>query len=606
MGKVRILDEHLSNQIAAGEVIERPSSVVKELVENAIDAQATRIHIQVKEGGVSLIRVSDNGVGMEKEDALLSFSRHATSKIVRNRDLFSIRTLGFRGEALPSIASVAKVTLTTGQDASQLATSIHIEGGDVKKVEEISRSQGTDVSVSELFYNTPARLKYLKTTNTEIAHIADLVGRVALANPNISFLLYHNDRELFRSMGDGKVHHVLHALYGRGVSNQLVSFQAENMDFSIQGFLTKPEITRSSRSYMSIVINGRYVRSHPIVHAILRGFGTLIPNGRYPLGILQLVMDPKIVDVNVHPAKLEVRISKEKECYGFIEQEIKQALHKEFLVPKAPLYKVEQTRQPELVQESFQWKPKGIQNEKAEQGKEEFTYESSPLAKLSIQEEAAVTTEPRQYEEEPKEQSVVESQQQNNAIPLMCPLAQIHGTYIIAQSEDGFFLIDQHAAHERIYYERFMEKLGGENRNIQELLVPLTIEASPGDKKIIELYLDTLNAWGLSLEPFGGTTFIIRSYPSWFPQGAEELIHEIFFYLKKHGKVETERLRDATVKMMSCKAAIKANRHLRIDEMEALLKDLMQCNIPYTCPHGRPIYVQFSSYDLEKMFKRVM
>lgn len=605
MGKIHILDEHLSNQIAAGEVVERPSSVVKELVENAIDAKATRIHIQVEEGGISLIRVSDNGTGMEKEDALLSFSRHATSKIVRDRDLFAIRTLGFRGEALPSIASVAKVTLTTAQDSAQLATSIQIEGGEIKEVEDISRSRGTDVIVKDLFYNTPARLKYLKTTNTEIAHIADLVGRLALANPEVSFLLYHHDRELFRSAGDGKLQHVLHALYGRSVSSQLVPFQAEDMDFSIQGYFTKPEVTRSSRSYMSIIINGRHVRSLPIVHSVLRGYGTLLPNGRYPVGCMKLLMDPKIVDVNVHPSKLEVRISKEKECYGLIEQIMKNTLQSQFLVPKAPLYTIEKTEKPQVVQESLKWNaPAAIKKET----KQEFTYNTSPLTDLLIQEEVAITVEPviepQVYKVEVEEQKVQE--QKKHVFPLMLPLAQIHGTYIIAQSEDGFFLIDQHAAHERIYYERFMEKLGRQNKNIQELLVPLTIETSPGDKKIIEAYVDILREWGLSLEPFGGTTFLIRSYPSWFPHAVEELIHEIFAYIKEHGKVETEKLRDAAAKMMSCKAAIKANRHLRADEMERLLRDLIQCEVPYTCPHGRPIYVQFSSYDLEKMFKRVM
>lgn len=601
MGKIRILGEHLSNQIAAGEVIERPSSVVKELVENAIDARATHIQIQIEEGGVTLIRVSDNGMGMEKEDAILAFSRHATSKIISDRDLFSIRTLGFRGEALPSIASVAKVTLKTAQDSAELATSIQIEGGEVKNIEEISRSRGTDVVVRELFYNTPARLKYLKTMNTEIAHIADLVGRLALANPGVSFLLHHHERELFRSSGDGKLQHVLHALYGRAVSNQLVDFQEENMDFSILGFFTKPEVTRSSRSYMSVILNGRYVRSLPIVHAILRGYGTLLPNGRYPVGAIQLVMDPKIVDVNVHPAKLEVRISKEKECYGFIEQIIKEALQKQFLVPKAPLFEYEKKEErTNVVQELIEWTA-NPPLEKEVRNEEKVRYDSSPLTQLLVKEKA-VALDPQAFRGEEE----VKQKKSKYVFPLLLPLAQIHGTYIVAQSEDGFFLIDQHAAHERIYYEQFLEKLSRENTNLQPLLVPLTIETSPGDKQAIEAYMETLREWGLAIEPFGGSTFIIRSYPSWFPSAAEELIFQIFAYVKEHGKVETEKLRDATAKMMSCKAAIKANRHLRIDEMERVLKDLVKCDNPYTCPHGRPIYVQFSSYDLEKMFKRVM
>lgn len=658
MGNIQVMDDHLANQIAAGEVVERPASIVKELVENAIDAKATRIQIRIEEGGISLIQVSDNGMGMDKEDAVLAFHRHATSKIKREKDLFSIRTLGFRGEALPSIASVARVKLTTSHNASQPAVTIRLEGGEWISTEETEvRARGTDVVVKDLFYNTPARLKYLKTVNTEVSHVADVVGRLALAHPDISFSLKHYQRELFRTAGDGKLLHVLHALYGKQVASRAIPIEAQNLDFSIRGLIVKPEITRASRSYLSIILNGRFVRSIPISQAILRAYGTLLPTGRYPIGVLQLAMDPKLVDVNVHPSKLEVRLSKEKECCQLIEEAIKKAFEKERFVPGFTLStnkKESVTTKP--VQETLNWdvepreegKPISYEMEnnskrdmvvhekwikKPEEKKDQntvfsnrstFLAEEKKLEKkdlnwkedeqpevkwidqnISEPSQAMVSsqTPPRL----PVQEIEVQEEKKESRLPYLLPLAQIHGTYIVAQSEDGFYLIDQHAAHERIYYEKFSRKLGEENKEQVELLIPLTIECSPAEAEVLNYHLDQLKCWGLEIEPFGGSTFIIRAYPIWFPrEDAVKLVHEIIEWLKEHGKVDTSQLRDASAKMMSCKAAIKANRHLRQDEMESLLKSLGNCENPFTCPHGRPILVHFSTYELEKMFKRVM
>ncbi|WP_089969927.1 DNA mismatch repair endonuclease MutL [Lihuaxuella thermophila] len=640
MGKIQILDEHLANQIAAGEVVERPASIVKELVENAIDAEATRIQIWIEEGGISLIRVSDNGIGMERDDAQLAFSRHATSKIKKERDLFSIRTLGFRGEALPSIASVARVSLTTAHDSSGLAVTVNVEGGELLSVEETSRTRGTDVVVRDLFFNTPARLKYLKTVNTEVSHVADVVGRLALAHPTIAFSLAHNSRELFRTSGDGKLLHVLHALYGKQVAGQLIPFADEDPDFRVSGFMSKPEVTRSSRSYLTVILNGRCVRSLPITQSVLRAYGTLLPTGRYPVGVLHIEMDPKLVDVNVHPSKLEVRLSKEKECCQLAERAIKKAFREASFVPevtRAPgQAKVQKTK---VVQEALRW-------DYAERGREypplqppASRVKETPDTKRSVAEPdpAASFIQPTDKKEEtrktpgegihpgriaetqadrpamptpPQQEEVISvptEEERKQKLPDMMPLSQIHGTYIVAQAEDGFYLLDQHAAHERIYYEVFSKKMGERNHRQQALLIPMTVECTPAEAEVVQMHIEYLNQWGLEIEPFGGATFIIRSYPDWFPkEDAEGLIHEIFEWLKEHGKVDTAKLRDAGAKMMSCKAAIKANRHLRRDEMEELLRQLNQCENPFTCPHGRPIFVHFSTYELEKMFKRVM
>jgi DNA mismatch repair protein MutL len=653
VGRIRVLDDHLANQIAAGEVVERPSSVVKELVENSIDAEATRIQVRIEEGGISLIRVSDNGTGMDRDDAVLAFSRHATSKIRKERDLFAIRTLGFRGEALPSIASVARVTLTTASDPAMPATRVRIEGGEIISVEDTNRSRGTDVEVRDLFYNTPARLKYLKTVNTEVSHVADAVSRLALAHPGIAFSLSHNSRELFRTSGDGKQLHVLHALYGRQVSAKMVHFTAEDMDFEIEGYVTRPEITRSTRSHLSVILNGRFVRSGPIVQAVLRAYGTLLPSGRYPVGVLSIRMDPKLVDVNVHPAKLEVRLSKEKECCDLVERALKDAFRGVRFVPSVSGGPGEaRIRRTMVIQDALNWDLSPVEEgssapplpERPEPMREPTYKQPQPQVPFLPGRMAEPERIPmRERDEEvrnrsdsgqsvnvggtvPRPQSPVSSAESrpltdseagreekkgevvpNRRIPAMEPLTQVHGTYIVAQSADGFYLIDQHAAHERIYYEKFSRKMAEECREQQPLLIPLTIECSPAEAEILEMHVEDLRRWGLDIEPFGGNTYLVRAYPSWFPrEDAVALIREIIDWLKENGKVETARLRDAGAKMMACKAAIKANRHLRRDEMEALISQLEGCDNPFTCPHGRPIFVHFSTYDLEKMFKRVM
>ncbi|MGA8944214.1 MAG: DNA mismatch repair endonuclease MutL [Thermoactinomyces sp.] len=636
MGKIRILAEQLANQIAAGEVVERPASIVKELVENAIDAQATRVQVHIEEGGISYIKVSDNGVGMDREDAVLAFSRHATSKIRRERDLFSIRTLGFRGEALPSIASVARVELITAHDSNALAAKVNISGGEIESVDETSRSRGTDVIVKDLFYNTPARLKYLKTVNTEVSHVADILGRLAFAHPDISFVLTHNGRQLFQTTGDGKLLHVLLAIYGKQAAGHALSVQADNADFHLHGLVTKPEVTRSNRSYLSIILNGRYVRSLPITQSIIRAYGTLLPTGRFPIGVLHLQMDPRLLDVNVHPSKLEVRLSKEKECRQFVENAIRQALQKERLVPSPVLDQSVSDPAPAVRQQSFDWNqpeitatkyPEAnrrsvseIREKPADQASQNVPTESRdlPEAHSKQQQEMKKNNEQAESETFPKadrKEEAVEKQGEDagkgkvpqHRLPAMTPLAQVHGTYIVAQTEDGFYLLDQHAAHERIYYEMYFKKLAEENHKQYPLLVPLTIECTPAEAEILHMRLAYLQKWGLDMEPFGGTTFVVRAYPTWFPKEDENrLIHEIIDFLKENGKVETAQLRDATAKMMACKAAIKANRYLRRDEMEELLKQLNRCQNPFTCPHGRPIFIHFSAYDLEKMFKRVM
>ncbi|SDX15876.1 DNA mismatch repair protein MutL [Marininema mesophilum] len=653
MGKIRILDNNLANQIAAGEVVERPASVVKELVENSLDAGADRIQVAIEEGGIRSIHVSDNGQGMDREDALRAFERHATSKIRRERDLFSIRSLGFRGEALPSIASVSRLTLTTSAGEGEAAACVRMDGGKSTAVEDAVRSQGTEVLVEDLFFNTPARLKYLKTVNTEVSHVADSMGRLALAHPRVSILLTHNGRELFRTPGDGKLLHVVHALYGKQVARQAMSIVAEDMDFSVTGMIIRPEITRSNRSYISTVINGRFIRNISIVQAVLRAYDTLLPIGRYPITVLSIEMDPKLVDVNVHPAKLEVRLSKEKELCRLIEEEVRQLFRRQVLIPEAksprerPVSRPVQDRlrleNPSQGQETKppnrEWKsPIG----RVEEG--EIRENASSYLKLSpIQDtlsEKPSVSQPTASREDVlqtpgpniKDRLIQEAKESNQefdqetlpspssgndrgtmyekrtGIPHdLLPLAQVHGTYILAQAESGFYILDQHAAHERIYYEIFYRRLQEKNQDQQPLLVPVTIECTPGEAETIRQRTPELEELGVELESFGTTAFLIRSHPRWLPKGEEEsMIREIVDWMKSGKKVEQALLLDDGAKMMACKAAIKANRHLRREEMESLIHQLRECETPYTCPHGRPVLIHFSTYEIEKMFKRVM
>ncbi|SYX84466.1 DNA mismatch repair endonuclease MutL [Paenibacillus alvei] len=780
MAIIKILDEHIANQIAAGEVVERPSSVVKELVENSIDAGATRIDVSVEEGGLQLIRVKDNGSGIADDDAENAFLRHATSKIHTGKDLFSIRSLGFRGEALPSIAAVAKVELVTSTESSGLGRRLVIEGGTIKSYEPAQSMQGTEITVRELFYNTPARLKYMKTIQTELGHISDLIYRLALSYPSIAFTLKHNEHTLLQTIGNGDLLQVIASVYGVQTAKGMLQVKGEHLDFEVEGYIGKPELTRSNRNAMSWMINGRYVRSFPLNQAILRAYHTFLPINRYPMLVLHVTMHPSLVDVNVHPAKLEVRFSKEAELCAFIEETVKQLLHKQRLIPEAAPKKakvrtyVEQAelqweaaetiaanqekqlkpmgalviesdpssttqlekedreqsqsnadtshqpnvqRQPELTgkgnqtaatemsraapealqptnesvidstaqsgsveqkkTEQQQLQEEGRKNEDVSAGAvsadpmaikptessssnedavdspaklkqavdhdviPSTSYDAETASIMSGQEERVRETSPsygsrnagssntsaysnpysnakqqagqaavKAGAEKWKEWLTEEGGTDNAALPKFPALSyigQLHGTYLIASNEEGLYLIDQHAAHERINYEYYFERFGKPVEASQELLLPITLEFTPADAERIRSRMHLLEQVGIVMEPFGGQTFLVRSHPYWFPKGEEtDIIQEMTDWVLSEKAPDIAKLREASATMCSCKASIKANQRLTAAEAETLFVRLGTCRQPFTCPHGRPIVIRFTTYDLEKMFKRVM
>ncbi|MFC5773740.1 DNA mismatch repair endonuclease MutL [Ectobacillus antri] len=614
MGKIRKLDDQLSNLIAAGEVVERPASVVKELLENAIDANSTSIEIHLEEAGLSKIRIIDNGDGMEEDDCFVAFERHATSKIQDEKDLFRIRTLGFRGEALPSIASVSELTLLTSTGEGP-GTKVTIKGGELVLHEKTTSRKGTDITVEHLFFNTPARLKYMKTINTELGNITDLVYRIAMAHPDVSIRLLHNGKKLLHTTGNGDVRQVLAAIYGVPIAKKMIPIEVQSLDFIIKGYVALPEVTRASRHYISTIVNGRYIRNYSLVKAIQQGYHTLLPIGRYPVAFFSIEMDPMLVDVNVHPAKLEVRFSKENELLELVSAAVKEAFQKVQLIPSAT---VKKPVQQESTQGAFRFEHTitpdiKLPTDMLEKKVETPVIMESPISPPAIEPEPRPEREKFLYEPEEElvltspTEIVCEVEMNGNDLPPLYPIGQMHGTYILAQNDQGLYLIDQHAAQERINYEYFREKVGRVAPDVQELLIPYRIDLSLQEFLRVEEQLSELEKVGLFLEPFGQQSFIVRSHPTWFPKGDEvEIIEEMMEQVRKEKKVDISKLREEAAIMMSCKASIKANQHLKNEEIFALLEDLRKTTNPYTCPHGRPIVIHYSTYELEKMFKRVM
>ncbi|MEY8442112.1 DNA mismatch repair endonuclease MutL [Lactobacillaceae bacterium 24-114] len=643
MGKIHELTEVLADQIAAGEVIERPASIVKELVENSLDAHSHRIDILVEEAGLNSIRVIDDGQGIMPEDIEIAFKRHATSKITNRQDLFKVKTMGFRGEALPSIASVADVTLTSSTSSQEEGTMIHIQGGKLLQKKPATARPGTDVLVSNLFFNTPARLKYLKSPQTEMARITDIVNRLALANPATAFSLTHNGKEIFRTAGNGNLQQVVAAIYGVQVGRKMLAINGEDNDFKINGLVSLPELTRSSRQYLTITINHRYIRNFELTKSIISGYESKLMVGRFPVAVLNIDLDPVLVDVNVHPAKREVRLSKESELTELISQTIRKRIAEENLIPDVDTNQfipydeeVEDLNQ-RLKETSTSYEVTSTNSENNQLSKRpvEVNAEDSvlrnPIVIRSTDElnSAKMKQFDERYQSEgvihpfgdnPDEQAPTQSKRAENIeldvhdksdkakkrFPDLQYIGQLQGTFLLAQASDGLYIVDQHAAQERINFERYRKEIGEVSDDQQTFLVPLVLNYSTVDAMTISQHLETLKAVGLHLETFGPNSFIIRSHPTWFKEGQEEsTVKEIIEWLIDDGKISVSDFRMKTAIMMSCKRAIKANHHLDEREAKALLTRLPQCENPFNCPHGRPVTIHFDDRDLEKMFKRI-
>ena len=580
MSKIKIMDEILANKIAAGEVVERCASVVKELVENSIDANSSEIKIELKEAGTSLIKVTDNGIGMDKEDAILSFNRHATSKIKDESDLYNINTLGFRGEALASIASVSNVLLKTSQ--GEIGTLVNIKGGKIIKVENTEARKGTIFEITELFYNTPARLKHLKSLYTELASITDYVNKIALSHPEIRFTLINNGNIILKTDGSNNLLKTISAIYGMDVARKMLEINSEDDDYIINGFISLPEVNRSGRNHIITLVNGRVVRNQELNKIINDSYHSYKPDNRYPIVVINIELDPSLVDVNIHPTKMDIKFGKLEELLALVKATIVNKLKRQTLIPT-----IEQPIN------DFEIKP--IIEEKVIETKEVELIEAKKELPKTKYEEITLN-----FDNEIKE----EEQKYEERLPLLYPVGLVHGTYIVCQNEIGMYLIDQHAAKERVNYELFLDKLTNPIKDKIPLLLPMTIELSNNEYIILKENFEFLNNMGFDIEEFGINSVIIKSHPVWLTKGFEDLqIRKIIeAVIHKEKDFDLSKFNDHLSATLACKASIKANTNLSINEMEELINDLRKCNNPFNCPHGRPTIITFTKYELENMF----
>lgn len=591
MSAIRILPDILSNKIAAGEVVERPASVVKELIENAVDAGSTKIMVDIENGGRSLIRVSDNGIGMNHDDALLSLERYATSKIHDENDLFSIKTLGFRGEALPSIASVSRFRMVTRDEASQTATEIQVEGGRIKHVSETGGPVGTMITVEKLFYNTPARRKFLKSAGTETGHVGETVSAIALGRPGIQFRLVHNSKTVKHWPAvESSLDRAL-AVLGGDLRHDLLRLEASAGRISLSGWISSPAVTRSTSQKIYIYVNGRYIRDRGLQHALFEGYRGRLMRGRFPVAVLFIEVPFDRLDVNVHPAKHEVRFSEYKNLYEALKSSAYHAWSRSTRRPAGAGIDIPDTpsryessagpvSNPDLPMAVSETLSGYDRNQAYESG--DIASRQPPEAQMDLWTDTAAET--------------------------LRAIGQIHNTYIVCESEGGIVLIDQHAAHERIVFEKLkkMSRAGG--RPVQHLLVPETIETGFKEAALLEKLMPELHTLGLEIEPFGGNTFVVKSVPALIAdREARPLVLEILAKAADTGFSEDlERALDECLILMACHGAIRANQPLSEIEMNDLLHQLSACENRSTCPHGRPVRIEWTLTQLEKAFKRIV
>jgi DNA mismatch repair protein MutL len=608
--RILLLDENTANRIAAGEVVERPASAVKELVENSIDAGATQITVALEEGGKRRVEVADNGCGMGPEDAVLALQRHATSKIRTADDLFAIRTLGFRGEALPSIASVSHLTLTTKAPDEAAGVRITVHGGDIERVEEVGARDGTVVIVEDLFYNTPARLKFLKSTPTELARAVEVVGQLAIAHPQIAFRVRHNGQEVFSTPGSGEPLGALAAVWGRDIARKLIPIRNETPGLMVSGFLCTPDVTRPGRSHELFFVNGRPIRSRLLGHALEDAVRALTPESRYPIAALFVEIAPDLVDVNVHPTKTEVKFTRDGEVHHAAGQAVKSALLAYGIVPTIEVEsresRVESRRLPVAdSQHSFGGRDFEVLARAAVDAFQPIESVTIPLAEQPAEpaEEAPageagltthdsrLTTPPRPFAEQLRGFRV---------------LGQARNTYILAITDEGIAVIDQHVAHERVLYERLTIRRREQGIPTQHLAVPITLALGAAEAALLRQRLEDFAATGWEIEPFGRDSFLVRSVPSYAARREyEQLLRDMVDELA-HQSVARRLIvqRDHVTITNACKMAVKAGDPLTMEEMTGLLEQLADTENPYLCPHGRPIVVTVPFSEIDRRFKR--
>lgn len=585
MSKIKLMSENLSNKIAAGEVVEKCMNVVKELVENSIDAKATSIKIELKDSGVKEIKVIDDGIGMDKEDSLLCFERHATSKIINENDLFHIKSLGFRGEAIPSIASVSNFTLRTSNLVT--GTEVVVDGGNIISVKNSDLAKGTTIIVNNLFYNTPVRLKYLKNLYTELSYITDYINKMALSYPDISFTLTNNDKLLLHTDGSNRLLKVINDIYGLSVTKKMIEIKGSNDDYDISGYISYPEIQKASKNSITILVNGRVIRNLDIIRYITDSYHTYMANNRYPICVIKIDVDPSIIDVNVHPTKMDVKFSKIDTLKDLLQSLVKEKLESLTLIPDAIL-------ETNIIEDN-KTKISTVYIDKANY----FDQEKKDKEFKTLEKEYEVQTLNFDVHENN------EPLKKEYRIKKMYPIGVVHATFIVCENEDGMYLVDQHAAAERINYEYFLKEISNPKREYQDLLVPIEIELTSNEYLILTDHFDLLDKLGFEYNEFGNYTLLIRKVPLWLTKiDLVKAIRAIIDIIVDKKEFALDKFLDHTAATIACKASIRANDSITLKDMEYLVDRLRECDNPFSCPHGRPSIISYSNYDLEKLFKR--
>lgn len=671
MAKIHVLSQDTINQIAAGEVVERPMAVVKELIENAIDAKASAVTVEIVDGGKALIRITDNGSGIAADDIELAFLPHATSKIQNVEDLLAVSSLGFRGEALASIAAVSQLEMVTKTRDALMGTRYRIEGGDKKEIENVGCPDGTTFLVRNLFYNTPARLKFLKTSQTEAGYISGLVERMALSHPDIAFRFINQKQNRLSTSGNGNLKDVIYHIYGREVTSNLIEVQSREVFCTLSGYIGKPVISRGNRGMMNYFINGRYIKS-PIIHrAIEEAYAPYSMQHRYPFTVLHIQIDAKYIDVNVHPQKMELRFNNEKEVFQSIYHGISEALrHREFIPDvtfhsekKEEKKKAQPHIEPFEVKRQAQMNASGHLTPKDSLKALETLSKDLPDQKGSLEKQAVSQKTPfdeketkeRQKSGEDTSSMVQQQAASENPVTLHIPqehtksmvaekaeyntsrsvpvtnvvqqdlfeegilsakaqkevkiIGQVFSTYWVLQYEDKMYMIDQHAAHEKVLYERFMKELEQKKIMTQYMNPPIILSLSMVQQQAVEENLELLESLGYQIENFGGKEYAVNGVPANLPNvGSKDLLIEIIDSMTTEisGKSRTPQMLKEKIASMSCKAAVKGNNKLPREEVEELLKELMTLENPYHCPHGRPTMISMTKSELEKKFKRIV
>ncbi|WP_317316267.1 DNA mismatch repair endonuclease MutL [Amedibacillus dolichus] len=658
MARIHQLDEHLSNMIAAGEVVERPSGIVKELVENSIDAKAKHIEIQILQGGIDCITIIDDGCGMDAQDATLAFERHATSKIQAVDDLWKISTMGFRGEALPSIASVSQVTLRTNDGIDSSEVIIHY--GTLKSARPCGTPKGTMLEVRNLFQKTPARFKHLKSPQYEFSLISDVVQKFAISHPNIGFELSHDGRSVFKTKGNGNLREVLMQIYGRDGAKTAIELHGQDLDYTIRGYALQPQFQRATKYYVLLYINGRMIRNYHLQKAVMDAYAPYMPKDRYPIAVINMEMDAQLVDVNVHPSKWEIRLSKEKQLEKLLYQTIKAALMQDMEVPNIQARKENKKEKIEIQELQFTYpRDQEVKKLHTEVNDSFVHYDGKP--KQTITEESKVQVDKVEPQEAPveaekqesvdKKQELSESQSSdtqapikdqvieevsttkqaetlfkdiapiqevvmkteqepasesiNPSLPQLHVIGQFHNSYILAEGEKGLYIIDQHAAQERYHYEMIQKQILSGVKDTQPLLIPITVETTMSAVSRIDDLNALLEQVGIHFEVFGNTTLLCRELPIWLKDTKEEaFLQDMIDLWQKDDEISLDKLRKHTIATMACHSSIRFHRSLTMEEMKQVILDLGKCEQPFHCPHGRPTLICYEDKDLIHDFER--